>query len=184
MRPIGGTMHAIKPLQGGSPMDGRDEGKKAMGRLPQINCQRNFLWRSLRSCRKSVPECHKKSDASQGKKNNLFFLSKKRRSVAFQPCITLGGVHLVEMGQKTIFSKELDHPGPKKLAVWSVSLNIVHDFTLLVCGRSTSNYAHFTFSDTIWPLSLSPICGNHITTLAETVSYALRHLSKIYIILL
>ena len=42
------------------------------------------------------------------------------------------GVHLVEMGQKTIFSKELDHPGPKKLAVWSVSLNIVHDFTLFV----------------------------------------------------
>ena len=31
--------------------------------------------RSLRSCRKSVPECHQKSDASQGETNNYFFLT-------------------------------------------------------------------------------------------------------------
>ena len=37
--------------------------------------------RSLRSCRKSVPECHQKSDASQGERNN--FIKKKMRSVAF-----------------------------------------------------------------------------------------------------
>ena len=30
----------------------------------------------------------------------------KNRSIAFQPCITLGGVHWVEMGQKNIFSKK------------------------------------------------------------------------------
>ena len=33
-----------------------------------------YLWRSLRSCRKSVLERPQKSDASQGEKNNFFFL--------------------------------------------------------------------------------------------------------------
>ena len=41
----------------------------------------------------------------------------------------------------------------------------------IVCNRYTSDYAHFTFSDTIWPLLLPPNFGTQISTLAETVSY-------------
>ena len=64
-----------------------------------------ILWRSLRSFRKSVPEYHTKSDALQGEQIILFYfiLLKKKRSVAFQPCITLGGIHLVKMCQKNYF---------------------------------------------------------------------------------
>ena len=36
--------------------------------------------------------------------------------------------------------------------------------------RYTSDYAHFTFSDTIRPLSLSPNFGTQMVTLAETAS--------------
>ena len=32
----------------------------------------------------------------------------------------------------------------------------------IVCDRYTSDYAHFTFSDTIWPLSLSWVWRTHI----------------------
>ena len=41
----------------------------------------------------------------------------------------------------------------------------------IVCDRYTSDYAHFTFSDTIWPLLLSPDFGTQMITLAETASY-------------
>ena len=43
-----------------------------------------------------------------------------------------------------------------KLAVPAILLNFVHVSTLFFCHRYTSDlYAHFTFSDTIWPLLLS-----------------------------
>ena len=42
----------------------------------------------------------------------------------------------------------------------------------IVCDRYTSDYAHFTFSDTIWPLLLSPNFGTQMITLAETASYS------------
>ena len=41
----------------------------------------------------------------------------------------------------------------------------------IVCDRYTSDYAHFTFSDTIWPLLLSPNFGTQMITLTETASY-------------
>ena len=52
----------------------------------------------------------------------FLFTIRKRRSIAFQPCITLGGVHWVEMGQNNDFLQKsgqktaflsitiLDHP--------------------------------------------------------------------------
>ena len=42
----------------------------------------------------------------------------------------------------------------------------------IVCDRYTSDYDHFTFTDTIWPLLLSPDFGTQMITLAETASYA------------
>ena len=53
------------------------------------------------------PECHRKSYALQ----DAYFFSFlytliKRRSTAFQPCITLGGLHWTEMGQKNDFLKK------------------------------------------------------------------------------
>ena len=41
----------------------------------------------------------------------------------------------------------------------------------IVCGRYTSDYAYFTFSDTIWPLLLSPDFGTQMITLAEIATY-------------
>ena len=61
----------------------------------------NSIRRSLRSCRKSVWECPRKSDASQDEK--YLFTIWKRRSVAFQPCKTLGGVYWVKMVQNNDF---------------------------------------------------------------------------------
>ena len=42
----------------------------------------------------------------------------------------------------------------------------------IVCDRYTSDYDQITFSDTIWPLLLSPDFGTQMITLAETASYA------------
>ena len=64
----------------------------------------NYKRQALRSCRKSIQERHRKSDATQDKKIIFFlFTIWKRRSIAFQPCITLGGVYWVEMGQNYDF---------------------------------------------------------------------------------
>ena len=41
----------------------------------------------------------------------------------------------------------------------------------IVCDRYTSDYAHFTFSDTTWPLLLSSNFGTQMITLAETATY-------------
>ena len=49
--------------------------------------------------------------------------------------------------------------------------DLLYHFTLVVIHRYISDRAHFTFSDTIWSLSLSPICRTQIMTLAETASY-------------
>ena len=43
----------------------------------------------------------------------------------------------------------------------------------IVCDRYTSDYVHFTFSDTIWPLLLQPNFGTQMITLAETALYNL-----------
>ena len=42
----------------------------------------------------------------------------------------------------------------------------------ILCDWYTSDYAHFTFSDTIWLLLLSPNFGTQMITLAETASYS------------
>ena len=41
----------------------------------------------------------------------------------------------------------------------------------IVCDRYTSDYAHFTFSDTIWSLSLPSDFGNRSCTHIDTASY-------------
>ena len=64
-----------------------------------------------------------------------------------------------------------------KLAVWAVSLIFSAGFHI-VCDRYTSDYAHFTFSDTIWPLS--PIFRTHNMTLAETASYSFWAFKPVY----
>ena len=43
----------------------------------------------------------------------------------------------------------------------------------IVCDIYTSYYAHFTFSDTIWPLSLSSDFGTRSCTHTDTASYLL-----------
>ena len=57
-----------------------------------------------------------------------------------------------------------------KLAVWAVSVIFFVRFHI-VCDRYTSDYDQITFSDTIWPLLLSPDFGTQMITLAETASY-------------
>ena len=61
---------------------------------------------------------------------------------------------------------------------WEISefgrLSCFSDFFVwfhIVCDRYTSYYAHFTFSDTIWPLSLSSDFGTRSCTHTDTVSY-------------
>ena len=56
-----------------------------------------------------------------------------------------------------------------KLNVWAVLVIFLARFHI-VCDRYTSDYDHFTFSDTIWPLLLSPDVGTQMITLAETAS--------------
>ena len=82
------------------------------------------------------------------------------KSICF--CIVL--VHYWPLPQK-INGKSL------KLAVWAVSVNFFLRFHI-VCDRwqIMTDYAHFTFSDTIWPLLLSPNFGTQMNTLAETAS--------------
>ena len=41
----------------------------------------------------------------------------------------------------------------------------------IVCDRYTLDYVHFTFSDTIWPLSLSSDFGTRSCTHTDTASY-------------
>ena len=43
----------------------------------------------------------------------------------------------------------------------------------IVCDRYTSDYDQITFSDTIWPLLLSPDFGTQMITLAETATYSM-----------
>ena len=65
--------------------------------------------------------------------------------------------HRKSMGNQWIWPFELFH----WIFVW------FH----IVCDRYTPEYAHFTFSDTIWPLLLSPNFRTEMNTLAETASY-------------
>ena len=60
---------------------------------------------------------------------------------------------------------------------WEISefgrLSCFSDFFVwfhIVCDRYTSYYAHFTFSDTIWPLSLSSDFGTRSCTHTDTAS--------------
>ena len=71
--------------------------------LSEIISASRFLWQALR---KSVQERHQKSDASQDEKYFFIFTISKRRSVAFQPCITLGGVCGIKLVKENIFSKK------------------------------------------------------------------------------
>ena len=73
--------------------------------LSEIISASRFLWQALR---KSVQERHQKSDASQDEKISFFvFTILTRRSVAFQPCITPGGVCGVKLMKQNIFSKKV-----------------------------------------------------------------------------
>ena len=58
-----------------------------------------------------------------------------------------------------LFWSIMDHFHRKSMGTqWSWPFELFHCFFVwfhILCDRHTSDYAHFTFSDTIWPLSLS-----------------------------
>ena len=64
--------------------------------------------RQLLSIKENIcPERPRKSHALQDAKKYFFlYITRKMRSTAFQPCITLGGLHWDEMGQKSDFLKK------------------------------------------------------------------------------
>ena len=65
------------------------------------------MWQLLSIKENICPERPRKSHALQdGKKYFFLYTTRKMRSTAFQPCITLGGLHWDEMGQKHDFLKK------------------------------------------------------------------------------
>ena len=65
------------------------------------------LWQLLSIKENICPDRHRKSHALQDAKKYFFlYITRKMRSTAFQPCITLGGLHWDEMGQKHDFLKK------------------------------------------------------------------------------
>ena len=66
-----------------------------------------ILWQLLSIKENICPERPRKSHALQDAKKYFFlYITRKMRSTAFQPCITLGGLHWDEMGQKHDFLKK------------------------------------------------------------------------------
>ena len=73
-----------------------------------IDTEMEIAIRQLLSLKENIcPERPRKSYTLQDE-NKYFFIYtiRKRRSTAFQPCITLGGLHWTEMGQKNDFLKK------------------------------------------------------------------------------
>ena len=69
--------------------------------------KREKVWQLLSIKENICPERPRKSHALQdGKKYFFLYTTRKMRSTAFQPCITLGGLHWDEMGQKNDFLKK------------------------------------------------------------------------------
>ena len=67
----------------------------------------SIIWQLLSIKENICPERPRKSHALQdGKKYFFLYTTRKMRSTAFQPCITLGGLHWDEMGQKHDFLKK------------------------------------------------------------------------------
>ena len=65
------------------------------------------IWQLLSIKENICPERPRKSHALQDAKKYFFlYITRKMRSTAFQPCITLGGLHWDEMGQKHDFLKK------------------------------------------------------------------------------
>ena len=66
-----------------------------------------YIWQLLSIKENICPERPRKSHALQdGKKYFFLYTTRKMRSTAFQPCITLGGLHWDKMGQKHDFLKK------------------------------------------------------------------------------
>ena len=76
--------------------------------------KRGKVWRSLRSCRKSIPERHRKSDASQGEQNMFSFYHHKEDIRSFPTMYNTWGCSLGRNGPQQIFS-------PKK---WSKNTHV------------------------------------------------------------
>ena len=73
----------------------------------QTNTNTNTIWQLLSIKENICPERPRKSHALQDAKKYFFlYITRKMRSTAFQPCITLGGLHWDEMGQKHDFLKK------------------------------------------------------------------------------
>ena len=72
------------------------------------NSQAKRYKRQLLSIKENIcAERPRKSYAPQDAKKYFFLYTiREMRSTAFQPCITLGGLHLAEMGQKNYFLKK------------------------------------------------------------------------------
>ena len=72
-----------------------------------INSPGGSIWQLLSIKENICPDRHRKSHALQDAKKYFFlYITRKMRSTAFQPCITLGGLHWAEMGQKNDFLKK------------------------------------------------------------------------------
>ena len=79
----------------------------------------------------------------------------------------------------SVFSKELLTSNSENTE--SESLDPSIDFFAwfhIVCHRYASKKVHFTFSNTIWPLSLSSISRTHMNGWSETLSYWIENYSK------
>ena len=72
----------------------------------KVRSNLNHKWQLLSIKENICPDRHRKSHALQDA-NKYFFLyiTRKMRSTAYQPCITLGGSSLGRMGQKHDFLK-------------------------------------------------------------------------------
>ena len=64
----------------------------------------------------------KKLDALQDQKICFLYTNRNVRSTAFQPRLTLGGVHMVEMSQSNDFLRKSDHFHFHPLAVFIIGL--------------------------------------------------------------
>jgi len=79
----------------------------AIGTTKGLDQMHHCIWQLLSIKENICPDRHRKSHALQDAKKYFFlYITRKMRSTAFQPCITLGGLHWDEMGQKHDFLKK------------------------------------------------------------------------------
>ena len=85
--------------------------------------------------------------------------------------------HTLDTSEKRLlrlhsFGPQVHRKSMGKLWSWPFELfHWIFAWFHIVSDKYTLDYAHFTFSDTIWPLLLSPYFGTQMITLAETASY-------------